>query len=296
MSHIIEQYISQCRALFRPCPQCDNGICNIDNLCDCKCNSYSNCMDCLWKIFFESKHRMRRYQCLPITYSYVEHYTDAFASEIYRILLPFDEIWSNIDNKNIVSIGCGPATELIAIEKIMRDKSIQSVCNYIGFDPNPIWNSTWNILLNIFNSHNIRSLFQNSMLYQSNPVLQDTKLLILNYVVSDVYKHAKSPRIDTVNFLQNDITSIIQQLSADSYILINDVNSKNMGREEIEEWEYQITGISNTIEMGYFENIKHPDEAKYRNISAKRRKDRNSAFYFNNSVLCQSAYSILKKI
>jgi len=111
-------------------------------------------------MFYEEDHRMRTYKCLPITYLYVKRFTDTFALEIYRILFQYDDIWNNISNKNIVSIGCGPATELIAIEKIIRDKSIQSTCQYIGFEPNNMWSSVWNILTNIFQSHNIQLSFQ----------------------------------------------------------------------------------------------------------------------------------------
>jgi len=50
------------------------------------------------------------------------------------------------------------------------------------------------------------------MLYTNNPMLQNTKLLILNHVVSDVFKHAQNQKTDTINFLQNDITPIIQQM------------------------------------------------------------------------------------
>jgi ribosomal protein RSM22 (predicted rRNA methylase) len=85
-------------------------------------------------MFYDPLHRTRRYQCLPITYSYVEWFAETFASEIYRILFHYDEIWKDMANMNILSIGCGPATELIAVEKIMRDKSIIISCQYIGFD------------------------------------------------------------------------------------------------------------------------------------------------------------------
>jgi len=291
MSHIIQQYIFQCRALYEPCLQNAEGLCNIDTLCGCQCNNYSDCKDCLVKIFFNNEHRMRTYKCLPITYSYVERFTDSFASEIYRILFQYDDIWNNISNKNIVSIGCGPATELIAIEKIMRDKSIQTVCQYIGFDPNDIWSSTWDILTNILKVHNIQLSFQNNMLYPNNSALQNTKLLILNHVISDVFKHVQKPREDTYNFLQNDITPIIQQMPVDSFILINDVNSFRMGRDEIEKWAHSISNAS-IIEIGFFEHFEYPN-SQFNDTSAKRRTDRDSVFYSNS--VCQSAYIVLKK-
>jgi len=295
MSHIIQQYISQCKALYKPCPQTDNGICNIEPLCECRCNIYSDCKTCLSNIFFNYEHRMRIYNCLPITYSYVERFTDTFASEIYRILFEYDDIWNNISNKNIVSLGCGPATELIAIEKIIRDKAIQTACQYIGFDTNDIWSSVWGILTNIFKSYNIQciqSSFQKSLLEPNNSILQNTKLLIINHVISDVFKHAQNPREDVYNFLQNDITIIIQQMPVDSFILINDVNSCYMGRDEIENWAHLICN-ANIVEIGYFENFKYPDISKFNNTLAKRRKDRNSVFY--SFPVCQSAYIILKR-
>jgi len=291
MSHIIQQYISQCKNLYKPCPQTDNGICNNDPLCECRCFIYSDCKTCLSNIFFNYEHRLRTYKCLPITYSYVERYTNIFASEIYRILFQYDDIWNNISNKNIVSIGCGPATELIAIEKIMRDKAVQPTCQYMGFDPNNIWSSVWNILTNIFQSHNIQLSFIDSMLSIDNPVLKNTKLLILNHVVSDVFKHAQNPKVDIINFLQNDITPIIQQMPIDSFILINDINSFRMGRDEIEKWAHSIINTS-IIEIGYFENVEHPN-SQFNTPLARRRKDRDSVF--SPDQVCKSAYIILKR-
>jgi hypothetical protein len=291
MSHIIEQYISQCQDLYKPCFQGDNSNCNIDPLCDCQCNINQHCLGCLCKIFFEQEHRMRTYKCLPITYYYIKRFTDAFASEIYRILFQYDDIWNNIINKNIVSIGCGPATELIAIEKVMRDKSLQTTCQYVGFDLNGIWSSVWDILTNILQLHNMQISFQSNNLSANNPVLHNTKLLILNHVVSDVFKHSQIPRIDTYNFLQNDITPLIQQMPIDSFILINDVNSFKMGRDEIENWALSVCNAG-IIEIGFFEHFEHIN-SRFNTPSAKRRIDRDSVFF--PTMVCQSAYIILKR-
>jgi hypothetical protein len=46
----------------------------------------------LGKMFYEATHKNRRYSCQPITCSYVERFTDIFASEIYRILVNQNEI------------------------------------------------------------------------------------------------------------------------------------------------------------------------------------------------------------
>jgi hypothetical protein len=133
-------------------------------------------------------------------------------------------------------------------------------------------------------------------LLPSDLLLQNTKLLILNYVVSDVYKHVQNPSNGTYNFLQNDITPIIQQLPTDSYILVNDVNSYNMGRNEIECWANQIINIVKIVEFGYFENSNHPNIAKFNSSIAKRRTDKGSVFSNFSTTVCQSAYVLLKKI
>jgi hypothetical protein len=176
----------------------------------------------------------------------------------------------------------------------MRDKSITNACQYIGFDFNPIWDSVQVILKNIFLSNNCNILlsFQNESLLPDNPVLQNTKLLILNHVVSDVYKHVQNHRADTLTFLKNDICPIIQQMPVDSYILINDVNSYKMGRYEIETW---ADSMQNTciIELGYFEHLEYP-QSKFNNPHTQKRIDRDSVF-LDSGLVCQSAYVILKK-
>jgi hypothetical protein len=131
------------------------------------------------------------------------------------------------------------------------------------------------ILKNIFlsNNCNICLSFQSGLLLSNNPVLQNTELLILNHIVSDVYKHAQNRSADTLAFFKNDICPIIQQMPVDSYILINDVNSCFIMREEIEKWTNLVDRVFNIIE---------------------RRTDRDSVF-FGSDVVSQSAYVILKR-
>jgi len=293
MSILKDQLIYLCQTASAPCPKPINGVCANNKLCGLQCGCYNNCVDCLGKIFYDPIHRHRKYECLPITYTYVERFTDTFASEVYRILDNHDYIFNDIEEKNILSLGCGPATELIAIEKIMRDKSINAPCHYAGFDKNDIWSSVWNFIIQIFQSNHISVAFQNVLLLPDNSLLQNTKLLILNHVVSDVYKHSKYPSADTYNFLQTDITQIIHQMPSDSFILISDANSNRMGRDEIERW-VNNSSITQIIDIGCFENFKYPDRAKFYSAAAKVRQDRSSVF--TNNQVCQSAYVLLKKM
>jgi len=253
VSHIYNQYISACQSAYKPCNTSLGNYCNKDVLCELNCRHIKNCVDCLSKIFRVNHERI--YKCFPITYSYVMRFLNDYASEIYHILYNQEELWNDISNKNIMSIGCGPATELVAIERLLRDKKIETPCYYFGFDLNFVWVRVQDFLTQIFNDNSclIQPCFEQGNLLPENKGLSNTKLLIINYVISDIYNHASEEQKSEVatNFLSTNINQIIEKMPFDSYVLINDINSNNMGRDEIEKWSENSD--LKIISKGFFE-------------------------------------------
>ena len=109
---LFQQYLIECFNSYKPCIP---GNC-LDNDCNCDCMQDFNCVHCLSDMFNNSAHAHRTYNCLPITYSYVIRYGNRYSSEMYIILNHLQKLFER-DTINVVSLGCGPATELIALEK-----------------------------------------------------------------------------------------------------------------------------------------------------------------------------------
>ncbi|HOV12650.1 MAG TPA: hypothetical protein PK771_00020 [Spirochaetota bacterium] len=305
MSIIYNEYIKECLNNIEDCNNKTDFTCSKNSLCSSQCEFKNNCVDCLSKIFNDTAHKMRVYECLNITISYVARFLNRYASEIYYLLVNKKKLWGDIDNKNIISLGCGPATELIGIEKILRERSESIKCNYIGFDQNDIWNFCQTTISNIIKQKSkfILPYFYNSTLKYDNKYLSSTKLFILNYIISDIYKHSDNSSIEVSNFLNDIITPIINSLPLNSYILINDTNSYNMGRDEIEKWVnslsisqyknkkgvFDYTGRNCNMIFSYPCKIAPVNKFIFQNIS-------NINDFTNNVNECRSACILIEKI
>lgn len=241
MSNIYNQYLLYCLQQYQPCHPilgCDN-----DPLCSCACGEQGSCTECLSNMFNDGNHRNRRYCCTPITYSYVIRYTNRYASEIYKGLkhISFD-LFSHI---NIVSIGSGPSTELISLERYFRDYSIGLPTHYTGYDTNNIWGNCQNEIARIVEKSNpcikVKHINERFMPQEVSTSTSGINILIMNYVISDILKHYGGSVVN--DFLNNTITPLLRQMPPNSYVLVNDVNSSNMGRDEIEAWVNSLNRV-----------------------------------------------------
>lgn len=240
-----QNYIRDCIRNYSPC---ETGKC-VDENCNCHCREKKSCTDCLSDMFNNEEHANRLYKCTPITFSYAIRYTNRYASEIYIVLRCklVNNSFQNTNKLNVSSIGCGPATELVALEKFSREQNKQ--VNYYGYDLNDIWKSVQQTLQNNLTNTNCIATFFNSDFQDNNKILPEIDILILNYVISDIYKHNKEK---VKKFLEN-IIKIVKKMKKNSIIIINDVNSYNMGRDEIEDCLNDLNKNYYTVAGAYFD-------------------------------------------
>lgn len=240
-----QNYIRDCIRNYSPC---ETGKC-VDENCNCHCREKKSCTDCLSDMFNNEEHANRVYKCTPITFSYTIRYTNRYASEIYIVLRCklVNNSFQNTNKLNVLSIGCGPATELVALEKFSREQNKQ--VNYYGYDLNDIWKSVQQTLQNNLTNTNCIATFFNSDFQDNNKILPEIDILILNYVISDIYKHKK----EIVKKILENIIKIVKKMKKNSIIIINDVNSYNMGRNEIEDCLNDLNKNYYTIIGAYFD-------------------------------------------
>jgi hypothetical protein len=214
-------------------------------------------------------------------------------------------LFSQLDNKNIISLGGGPATELIALERLFRDNNTSPNCKYYNFDTNQIWLDLNMCLKDLFYIHHLNPdpVFQNNIFDSSNSLLNETKLIILNYVISDIYKHTLRSQVNS--FFDSVLTQIFNNMPIDTYILINDANSRYMGRDEIEDWSDKMLRCfpNSKIYKGYFNYPSREDYIRFNhssvcvpsNLFVFCNINQDFLTWQSNVNECRSAFVLIKK-
>lgn len=302
-----EQYLQFSLSSLRPCINRNNTPCSHSN-CNHTCIQNGYCIECLNDILTNDNSRisrLRNYSCDNITYSYVLRYLNRYASEIYKLFIKTKFIYQPVIN--MISLGCGPATELIGFEAIYHQVNPTGMLNYLGFDTNNIWNNCQNALVNIFNSNSyVTCQFPNQILLPDNPIIHKTNLFVLNYVLSHIHKHVDSDDIyfrnkAVTDFLDNVVSPIFDGLPSNSILLINDTNSYYLGRNQIEYWARNQSQKASSLVMGIYPNQSKPF-AKFNHTNTIMNDvslifQKNSPYdKFQISIdSCGSAFVLIKK-
>lgn len=199
INHCYEQYTT-----IPPCSDCAMG--------NCRKNECEDCYNCLKHIHSYSNHT-DHYSCKKITYNYILKHGHRYASEIEKAITDIKPHLDKTRYVNIVSVGCGPSTELYGAVQALNDMTI----NYTGIDRSPIWNDIQNFNINRFERtpHIIQ--------YTSEDFFDFIKdrwadILILNYFFSDLIKF--SPKI-TDDFITK-LAGLINN-GKFNWIVINDI-------------------------------------------------------------------------
>ena len=201
------------------CPNKEAGLC-----------LSKDCGSCFTDIFF---HGNRTYNCVCSTYSYVCRYIFQYTSEILHALLQYKNLFEDQNNfkyLNIMSIGCGPCSELFAIDKFVKEIDYNRDISFNGFDNNTIWNDIQNEVkkvipfsTTVYSENCFDHIKNNSSFIFPN-------VLILNYVISDIITF----KGDINNFIENIVAEIIDKMPDKSIIIINDINHNTKSRNHYE--------------------------------------------------------------
>lgn len=211
---MIDVIVNYCHGKYQNrgniCANCNNPIC-----------LNSNCEQCLKDIHFDPNCH-RSYDCLNMCYYYV-------CQNIYKYVTEMTWIWFDFITQNtgkgkpfqqldICSIGCGPCSELIALEEYCLRKNLALSYSFVGFDIENTWNDIQGVVKN--NSSNPNAIsFESTDVFNYYNTHNKPNVIVLNYVLSSIVKNAPNSIKAFVDSLCNLI--ITQQPCA---ILINDIN------------------------------------------------------------------------
>ena len=210
------------------------------------CNVYEQregCFNCLRNSFYNSQYDT--YECLKKLCYYTINYGPAYVNEIYTFLLESKllEIF-NKDIINIYSLGSGFSPDFIAMEKYIQNNSVNfSMFYYFGFDIEPLW----------------REIMRDAV-----PILADLTAVPINYNNVDIIFINKLFSTLKNHNLHNDFFERLKKdlhtLPSGSYIVFNDINYQQMGRDEFDQF---ITSEGFDVIEKFFFNIENAYTGNY---------------------------------
>lgn len=201
------------------CDDCPNGE-------QCR----GNCETCLSDI--HANNISRRYNCNNIIYYYVCKHIYRYASEVEYLL---DQV-TGIDELRkfrIISVGCGPCSELFGFLNYLQKRDDDRKIIFLGFDLNEIWEIIHSKIEDIaektepikrvrFYTKDIFELFDKIKKGDGLPV----NIIFLNYLFSDMTANG----YDVTEFIDNLENLIFKKMPKNSYILVNDINHNTLAR------------------------------------------------------------------
>lgn len=200
--------INYCYQQYTTIPLCSD--CAMGN---CRKNGSNDCYNCLRHIHCYSNHT-DHYSCKKITYNYILKHGHRYASEIEKAITDIKPYLNRKRPVYILSVGCGPSTELYGAVQALNDMTI----SYMGIDKNPIWNDIQQFNINRFKPthHYVQYTSEDFFTFMDSDKWAD--ILILNYFFSDLIKFNFDITDDFINRLANLINN-----SKFKWVVINDI-------------------------------------------------------------------------
>lgn len=181
MEELLNLY-TECYDKWRNFPLCGNN-CPENHYCqrfNCLEGDCSRCM-----VAIQREGSIRAYPCHKITYYYVMRFFNRFASEVENVIRLIN--FSQITKLNVVSLGCGPGSEVYGIIHGFRYLNLPIQLDYQGYDLNSIWGDVQQMsYYRLRNSgHGIR--FFNTNLFTTFQPFDEgsVDMLVMNYLLSD---------------------------------------------------------------------------------------------------------------
>lgn len=207
----------RCLYLLQSHSSCGHS-CSIAHFCEKNGCDECDCSKCLNEIQRGEPPKFT-YCCERITYQYVLRFFNRFASEIYYAISLYK--MDNPNRINIVSLGCGPGSEIYGILWALRQRGFNSILHYEGHDLVEAWEPVQQLSKECLahSGHNINfyttDLFNDFHGFDNGVV----NLLILNYLLSDSVKF--STKQQNIQFIERIADFIIQNRIKN--VLFNDI-------------------------------------------------------------------------
>lgn len=254
---LIDRVVSFCDSEYKT-TQKDSRCENCSHTGECS----RKCKDCLEEIHYPSRHPNGKkiYDCPNLINFYVCDYTYKYATEIYYLLQKSNAL-TKMNHYRIFSIGCGACPDLMAFEAYLKKNNLDKTIEYQGIDKNPLWKPVHAQVLQ-YSADEISYVnlsTEDAFAFLEQFGIGDINVLVLQYIISALYISEGPAAVDKLFDLIIESIVKLKNASEPFVILINDVNSRNMGRDLFLDLKtkLQAAGFHGSYAQYYFdENIK----------------------------------------
>ncbi|SET45617.1 hypothetical protein SAMN05660297_02450 [Natronincola peptidivorans] len=265
------------------------------NICDNKCNGEHS--KYLKEIHFGDR---KRYNCDRIMNYYFPKYSYRYSFEIEKILNYYRDIINQFQDIHVLSVGCGPCTELMGIASFNSQN--KKTVKYNGIDLNHKWKSIHDRIINKFDdSYKLNFYYKDvfQFINQINPQKKQlhSNIVIFQYVLSDMKKYKSK---DEIYFLFKRFhDEIFQYLPKGALVVCNDINHKEKVRDLYDLFETILPQGEYHIDKYHF-ITKTDSYYKYGNGIVETRVPYYIPEYIDNRynpwITCNSAAFIIRKV
>lgn len=206
---------------------CDNNSCKLAFYCTANNCEKGKCDKCLNHIQRASSPNFH-YSCKKITYQYVLRFFNRFASEIAYIVNSIKpEYLEGKTFLNVVSLGCGPGSEVYGFIKALRQKAPQIILNYKGFDLAVVWQDVQELSKAALSQTPHKINFFNQNMFGAFEGFDEgcVDMLVMNYLLSDSQKYYNDT--DKIKFI-DEITKFVLDYNVNN-LLFNDMGYYGRG-------------------------------------------------------------------
>lgn len=260
-----------------------------------------NCEICLEQVHYRSKYPYGRkdYNCSKIVDFYTCKYLYKYASEI-EYALQQASCLDEFNEIHMLSIGCGPSPDLMAVQHYLTEYDLNIPIKYFGFDHNELWEPVQDEIYDIASEYEIDKVkfFKEDVIdYFSENSIGKANVLTLQYIIS--HMNINGRRSEITSFFDDLVLNVILKMESKSIIILNDINHYS-ARDRFIDLYNKIESRGRRVRMNnyYFEhNIVH-DSQRF-----GTRHKRKSAIYdvpeeilnkYNPWMYCTSAQSIIE--
>ena len=186
----LNDYLEWCDSQYKNCNHCHCGVhCKNGNYCSN--TRQANCYPCI-KIVHSYKNNSVHYNCDKMLYYYVLKHCYRFAAEIFYEFQRLCSDLNNWDEIYILSIGCGPSTELFGAMLQWRKMDKHDMhFHYRGFDTEALWQPFMNKVCSSFTDSDVEADNNDAFIYYQTHH-EKVDVIVLNYMLSDMFKFQNS--------------------------------------------------------------------------------------------------------
>ncbi len=252
---IIDEILTKCdeRQSRHICGNCDD--CSYGSYCPGSCEL---CLDAIHnRRHAQDGAPYRKYDCVHMADFYTCKYSCRYTSEIIYALDCLQDL-AVLDNFKILSFGCGPCTDLFAIDYLHEHNRLTfNSLEYRGIDySEDVWKFVHNDIKRFETASRKIRFFYDDVCDVIHDIAKGTwvpNLVVFQYVFSDMNKHTEERKIS--DFIDTFAQYFNEKVCQKTYIILNDINlgvGYGGGREYFDRLSLKLNNVE--IRRGRFCN------------------------------------------